>query len=109
MKYAIIENGKVVNVAEASEPLADNWILSATAAIGDTYENGQFVTSIPDVDAEARKVRDERNKLLSESDWTQILDAPVDQAAWAAYRQDLRDVPSQAGFPWNIEWPTQPV
>lgn len=44
MKYAIIENGKVVNVAEANKPLADNWILSDTAAIGDTYENGQFVT-----------------------------------------------------------------
>lgn len=60
-------------------------------------------------DAEqAKSVRDDRNKRLNESDWTQVADAPVDQAAWATYRQALRDVPSQAGFPWDVQWPTQP-
>ena len=60
-------------------------------------------------DAEqAKSVRDDRNKRLTESDWTQVADAPVDQAAWATYRQALRDVPSQAGFPWDVQWPTQP-
>lgn len=34
-----------------------------------------------------------RNRLLAESDWTQTADAPVDKAAWAAYRQALRDFP----------------
>jgi hypothetical protein len=53
-------------------------------------------------------VRTERDRLLKESDWTQILDAPVDRNAWAAYRQALRDVPSQAGFPWDVQWPTKP-
>lgn len=43
MKYAIIENGVVVNVAVAEAPLAENWISSASAAIGDTYEGGSFV------------------------------------------------------------------
>jgi len=108
MKYAIIENSTVVNIAVADAPLADNWIESDTAAIGDTYENGQFVTPSPDADAAAAEVRAERNKLLSESDWTQVIDAPVDQAAWAVYRQDLRDVPSQAGFPWTVDWPVAP-
>ena len=49
-----------------------------------------------------------RNAQLKESDWTQVADAPVDKAAWAVYRQALRDVTSQAGFPWTIDWPTQP-
>jgi hypothetical protein len=30
------------------------------------------------------------------------------KVAWATYRQALRDVPSQAGFPWEVQWPTQP-
>lgn len=60
-------------------------------------------------DAEqAKLVRDDRNKRLTETDWTQVADAPVDKAAWATYRQALRDVPSQAGFPWEVQWPTQP-
>ena len=57
---------------------------------------------------QAKLVRDDRNKRLTETDWTQVADAPVDKAAWATYRQALRDVPSQAGFPWDIQWPTQP-
>lgn len=52
--------------------------------------------------------RKERDLLLSESDWTQLADAQVDKSAWATYRQLLRDVPSQSGFPFNITWPTQP-
>ncbi len=57
---------------------------------------------------QSKSVRDERNKKLAECDWTQVLDAPVDQAAWAVYRQALRDVTAQEGFPWTINWPTQP-
>jgi hypothetical protein len=57
-------------------------------------------------DAEkAKAVRDDRNKRLADSDWTQVADAPVDKAAWAAYRQALRDVTAQEGFPWNVQWP----
>lgn len=59
-------------------------------------------------DAQAASVRTERNRLLAESDWTQVADAPVDQAAWAAYRQALRDVSKQAGFPFDVQWPTLP-
>lgn len=58
--------------------------------------------------AQAASVRAERNAKLAASDWTQVIDAPVDQAAWAAYRQALRDISSQEGFPWNIDWPTMP-
>jgi hypothetical protein len=59
-------------------------------------------------DAEqAKSVRDERTKKLAETDWTQVADAPVDKAAWATYRQALRDVTTQTGFPWDIVWPEQ--
>ena len=60
-------------------------------------------------DAEqAKSVRDSRNTKLTESDWTQVADAPVDKAAWATYRQALRDVTAQTGFPWTIDWPVAP-
>lgn len=61
-------------------------------------------------DAEqAKSVREQRNKLLSDCDWTQVADAPVDKAAWATYRQALRDVSAQDGFPWNVTWPDAPT
>lgn len=60
-------------------------------------------------DAEqAKAIRSDRNKRLSDCDWTQLSDAPVDKAAWAAYRQELRDISGQTGFPWEINWPSQP-
>jgi hypothetical protein len=46
--------------------------------------------------------------LLTASDWTQVADAPVDKAAWATYRQELRDISAQTGFPATVVWPTQP-
>ena len=63
---------------------------------------------ITSAEAKASMTRAERNKKLSATDWTQINDAPVDKSAWAAYRQSLRDVPSQAGFPWDVTWPVEP-
>lgn len=58
--------------------------------------------------AAAAKVRADRDALLAASDWTQMPDAPVDRDAWAAYRQALRDVPQQAGFPHDVAWPVAP-
>jgi hypothetical protein len=57
---------------------------------------------------QANSVRQQRNDKLKASDWTQVADAPVDQAAWATYRQALRDVTGQEGFPWTVTWPEQP-
>jgi hypothetical protein len=56
----------------------------------------------------SESARSQRDALLSQSDWTQVPDAPVDQQAWAEYRQALRDIPQQAGFPTDITWPTKP-
>ena len=59
-------------------------------------------------DERAAIVRAKRNELLSASDWTQAADAPVDPAAWAAYRQKLRDLPADTADLENIVWPTPP-
>lgn len=59
-------------------------------------------------DRAAANIRTERNAKLAESDWTQVSDAQIDQAAWATYRQALRDIPSQVGFPNEVTWPTEP-
>lgn len=65
-----------------------------------------------EIDAEtagqAAQVRAERNAKLTASDWTQVADAPVNKAAWATYRQALRDISDQAGFPWTVTWPEMP-
>lgn len=49
MKYAIIENGKVTNLARADAPLAENWIDAASAKIGDTWDGESFTTPAPPV------------------------------------------------------------
>jgi hypothetical protein len=60
-------------------------------------------------DAEqATSVRNQRTQLLKDCDWTQIADSTADKTAWATYRQALRDITGQAGFPWTITWPNDP-
>lgn len=50
-----------------------------------------------------------RKKLLAGTDWTQLPDVPIStKTAWAAYRQELRDITTQAGYPTEITWPTPP-
>jgi hypothetical protein len=58
----------------------------------------------------AYAIRKKRDAKLTESDWTQVADAPVAQAAWATYRQALRDIPTHANFPnlKETDWPTKP-
>jgi hypothetical protein len=59
-------------------------------------------------DRAATNARTRRNILLTQSDWTQVDDVPVDKAAWATYRQALRDIPQQGGFPTTVTWPVKP-
>jgi hypothetical protein len=56
--------------------------------------------------------KEQRNKLLYSSDWTQIPNNPLtteQQQEWASYRQSLRDITNQPGYPYNIGWPTPPL
>lgn len=85
------------------------YILGPVFVDGETTAAEQEAAYKAQKDAEfAKAARDTRDRLLSESDWTQVLDAPVDRDAWAAYRQALRDIPQQAGFPTSIDWPVKP-
>ena len=74
------------------------------------------VEQLPLADAE-RRIREQRDDLLAQSDW--VVTKAVEQNAadglginvptvWITYRQALRDIPAQAGFPTDITWPTKP-
>ena len=62
---------------------------------------------IPD-DWILERVRNWRDTELARTDWTQVADAPVNKAAWATYRQALRDLPTSNTDPRLIELPTKP-
>ncbi len=66
-------------------------------------------TGLPPPDTSEQDARLERLKRITATDWTQHADIPqATKDKWAPYRQALRDVPQQAGFPDNIVWPTPP-
>lgn len=112
MRVAIIKGGVVANIAVANLDFAQEqgWVVSETAQIGDLWD-GAIFTSPPTTDADIELqwavIRAERNNLLAASDWTQLPDAPVDAAAWATYRQSLREITNQAN-PFAIVWPESP-
>jgi hypothetical protein len=54
-------------------------------------------------------VRAVRNAELAATDWTQVADAQCDKAAWATYRQKLRDLPASNADPKKIKFPTRPA
>ena len=73
--------------------------------------NQRYVAAVENQDAEeaAEAAREWRNCLLSECDNMMLPDRPgVNVQAWTEYRQALRDVPEQAGFPLAIVWPEKP-
>lgn len=63
------------------------------------------------VQRQSDKIRQRRDNLLTACDWTQVVDSPLSdtqKADWATYRQALRDITSQTGFPDNVVWPVAP-
>jgi hypothetical protein len=117
----VIENGVVVNTINVdSLDVLPNLVSGDVGTIGWAYDGVNLIDPNPPTPEQIAQqqaaalamsvddARAQRNALLAASDWTQVDDAPVDKAAWAAYRQALRDVPAQADFPSNIQWPTQP-
>lgn len=63
-------------------------------------------------DVAAAQIKKKRNILLYESDWTQIPNNPLtteQQQEWASYRQQLRDITNQPGYPYDIVFPTPPL
>lgn len=90
-----IDNGSPVEIPEKPSPYADF-----------DYTTKQWVVNTAMV---VFNVLDKRKKLLAATDWTQMPDVSIaTKAAWAAYRQELRDITTQAGYPTEITWPTPP-
>lgn len=99
-----------VEKPEGSQPLGTILVINRTEP-GDysaLWMNYVEYTELLDDARYDSIIRNTRNALLKESDWTQINDAPVDKQAWAEYRQLLRDITQQEGFPRNISWPIKP-
>lgn len=104
-------------VFEGPQPTATRYqivVRQGVIQLGDKwYTNYVAVDLSPEActaldEQQASSVRITRNARLADCDWTQVADSPVDKAAWATYRQSLRDITSQPGFPWEITWPTSP-
>lgn len=74
--------------------------------VDSVWVQGWKVENLPLEDA-GRNVRYQRNSLLSQTDWMALSDNTM-TPEWAAYRQALRDVSSQVGFPYSVIWPVKP-
>ena len=111
-----------VSTRSGVEEISGQWFTKFIAGpvFTDTTDDDGNLTTAADnqaayrarIDAEAAtSVRAQRDKLIAESDWTQLADCPLSdsvKASWVTYRQELRDVPTAEGFPHTITWPTNP-
>ena len=96
-KEKIIVDGNIIEVDEND----------AKHSTQHGYTQSQIETQL--AEELAIEVRSERDRLLIETDWTQGRDVVLsNDAEWKTYRQALRDLSSQSGFPSNVTWPTKP-
>ena len=82
-----------------------------TTGDGAVFDDAEDMANWPDFQADpvvasAIQVRAQRDALLEASDSMALADRITD--AWRTYRQALRDVPAQAGFPTSVTWPVEP-
>jgi hypothetical protein len=116
---ANLDGNELVRISETDEPSFDNKTQkivknSAPTLINNVWTLGWAVQTLSQADqdsqneSQAKSVRQIRGEKLKDCDWTQVADAPVDKAVWATYRQALRDVTTQSGFPWTVTWPDAP-
>jgi len=120
-------NGKVLFVSDLQSE--DNASNIAAVTEGSSYVSGEYPSDLyvfndgqpvmksdDDLAAEASNIawmrmKDVRNSVLSQCDWTQMPDSPLtdeQKQAWATYRQALRDLPENTADPRNPTWPTKP-
>lgn len=98
------EHDQETELLESCDPYVEGDWVYVVRVRSKTQEEIQI-----DLSVKAARVRAQRNQLLKDSDWTQGRDIPDATAtAWAIYRQALRDLPQQEGFPTDITWPQQP-
>lgn len=127
---AYLDNGKIIKSGQCQDIDFDlqgkNVIEGVANDLSQYIENGQIIDMpskpdgasyfdydtknwVQDVPAQEAAVKNQRKILLSESDWTQLPDVPLNtKTQWATYRQELRDITSQPGYPFDVIWPTKP-
>lgn len=120
MEYVKIVDDVVVASAVCPTPPGDDWaempgwseLAAQRPPLGDWQYKMSAATWVPIAKSEqqtADEARAERNARLAASDWTQLPDVPeATRSAWAGYRQALRDITSQPGFPMFVNWPETP-
>ncbi len=116
IKAARIENGRVCDLWMVPSLDAFEGITLINApdgvAVGYLYDGSTFTAPEPtakETELRSLEARQARDIELGLSDWTQLPHvAEETKSLWATYRQALRDIPAQTGFPWNIQWPTKP-
>jgi hypothetical protein len=102
-------NEELPFTANPNDPLPHVQDAYNRAKAGEFGEIASFVPYVPTEDELSAQIRAERTALLIASDWTQLPDVPQStKDLWAPYRQALRDVTAQSGFPETIEWPVAP-
>jgi hypothetical protein len=109
---------EVFEVVVGAAPSIDETTYRAVRADTPTYAGDKWhlewsvVEKTPEekqnyYNASSARVRAKRNRLLQDTDWMALSDSTM-TTEWASYRQALRDITSQGGFPYTIEWPTKP-
>lgn len=112
--------GKILRTGVADDisvqPLDGEFVIEGEADVmNDRVVDGVIVRKdVAEIEAQEitlalRQLRSRRMHLLAACDWTQAADAPVDRAAWAAYRQALRDLPANTADPRDPQWPSPPA
>lgn len=117
----LVENLGLDPILESPTPTTTRYQVARKDGI-EQNEAGQWVWkwSVSDMDSttaqalddkQAKAVRATRDNLLAGCDWIVIKAYETNTnipSAWELYRQSLRDLPQQSGFPWDITWPTKP-
>lgn len=120
MDYATLKEYNVFRVFESAKPSFDDKT-QKIVEVDPVEVNGRWEKAWEVIDLSqeeialifnntADSVRSERNFRLQETDWTQAKDISDSVSVlWQPYRQALRDITSQSGFPYNVIWPEKPT
>lgn len=105
LQAAYVEHDRFHKAVEVDPILVDGEYLQMFEIVPLTEEELDAATA-----EKGQDVRDNRNRMLFACDWTQGRDIDeATSAAWAVYRQALRDITTQPGFPWGVVWPVEPA
>jgi len=97
--YTVLDQPAIDYMTQTLKP-------TAITEVNGAWTQGWEVSNLSAEDA-GRNIRSQRDSLLSQTDWMALSDVTM-TPEWAAYRQALRDVTAQAGFPYAVIWPTKP-